>query len=66
MITMAIRRRTFLQTAFATAAMLGPARLLAGQPDRHGGGWIIPTNTPDRFGLKVMAFNPIRVPDPAA
>jgi sulfoxide reductase catalytic subunit YedY len=40
--------------------------LRAGQPDRHSGKWIIPTNKPDRFGLKVMAFNPIRVPDPAA
>jgi len=69
MTTMAIRRRRFLQTALATAAMLGPSRLVAlagaGQPDRHDGTWIIPTNKPDRFGLKVMAFNPIRVPDPA-
>ena len=27
-------------------------------------GWIIPTNKPDRFNLKVMAFNPIPAPDP--
>ncbi len=26
---------------------------------------IIPTDTPDRFGLKVMEFNPIPAPDPA-
>ena len=37
----------------------------ASQTDRHSGKWIIPTNKPDRFGLKVMAFNPIPVPDPA-
>jgi DMSO/TMAO reductase YedYZ molybdopterin-dependent catalytic subunit len=61
-------RRAFLQTALATAALLAPAGTLraAGQPDRHSGAWIIPTNKPDRFGLKVMAFNPIRVPDLAA
>jgi DMSO/TMAO reductase YedYZ molybdopterin-dependent catalytic subunit len=61
------RRRTLLRAAWAAAAALTPAaRLAAGQPDRHSGKWIIPTNKPDRFGLKVMAFNPIRVPDPAA
>jgi sulfoxide reductase catalytic subunit YedY len=60
-------RRAFLQTALATAAALAKGGTLhAGQPDRHSGKWIIPTNKPDRFGLKVMAFNPIRVPDPAA
>jgi DMSO/TMAO reductase YedYZ molybdopterin-dependent catalytic subunit len=30
---------------------------------RRRSGWIIPTNKPDRFNLKVMAFNPIPVPD---
>ena len=43
----------------------GRVAFAAGQPDRHSGKWIIPTNKPDRFGLKVMAFNPILVPDPA-
>ncbi len=62
-----MKRRTFLQGALASAAALAHAPALAGgQPDRHSGQWIIPTNKPDRFGLKVMAFNPIRVPDPAA
>jgi len=62
-----MRRRRFLQSAAlggAAMALAGPA--VAG---RAGGrprqGWIIPTDTPDRFGLKVMAFNPIPIPDPA-
>jgi sulfoxide reductase catalytic subunit YedY len=33
---------------------------------RAQGKWIIPTNKPSRFGLKVMAFNPIPAPDRAA
>src|SRR5262245_2401736 len=33
---------------------------------RAAGKWILPTNKPSRFGLKVMAFNPIPAPDPAA
>jgi methionine sulfoxide reductase catalytic subunit len=32
---------------------------------RAKGRWVIPTNKPTRFGLKVMAFNPIPAPDPA-
>ena len=61
-----MNRRTFIQSALltATAGFAPPLSLAAGQPDRHSGKWIIPTNKPDRFGLKVMAFNPIRVPDP--
>ena len=62
-----MKRRAFLQTALLTAAGLAQTATLAGgQSDRHSGKWIIPTNKPDRFGLKVMAFNPILVPDPAA
>jgi len=62
-----MHRRAFLEAALLTAAtgLARPGLLLAGQPDRHSGRWIIPTNKPDRFGLKVMAFNPIPVPDPA-
>jgi methionine sulfoxide reductase catalytic subunit len=62
-----MNRRTFIESAFLTAAagFVRPALFAAGQPDRHSGKWIIPTNKPDRFGLKVMAFNPIPVPDPA-
>ena len=61
-----MRRRTFIHTTLlASAALSHLTTLEAGQPDRHSGKWIIPTNKPDRFGLKVMAFNPIRVPDPA-
>jgi DMSO/TMAO reductase YedYZ molybdopterin-dependent catalytic subunit len=63
---MAMNRRAFIQSALVTAAWTAHGTALAGQPDRHSGKWIIPTNKPDRFGLKVMAFNPIRIPDPAA
>ena len=62
---MAMKRRAFLQTALTAAALAHATRVAGGQPDRHSGKWIIPTNKPDRFGLKVMAFNPIPVPDPA-
>ncbi len=61
-----MKRRAFLQSTLFAAAWAAHRPALAGQPDRHSGKWIIPTNKPDRFGLKVMAFNPIRVPDPAA
>ena len=59
-----MKRRTFLSAAMLAGVL--PTTLRAGgQSDRHSGKWIIPTNKPSRFGLKVMAFNPIRVPDPA-
>jgi methionine sulfoxide reductase catalytic subunit len=61
-------RRTFVQSALlaAAAGLAAPRALLGGaQPEwRSKGKWIIPTNKPDRFGLKVMAFNPIPAPDP--
>ena len=60
-----MRRRAFIQSALVTAAWTAYGTAFAGQSDRHSGKWIIPTNKPDRFGLKVMAFNPILVPDPA-
>jgi methionine sulfoxide reductase catalytic subunit len=64
-----MHRRAFIQSIIltgATAAVAtGPASAQA-QADRRRAGWIIPTNKPDRFNLKVMAFNPIPVPDPAA
>ena len=37
----------------------------AGGVSRKGKKWIIPTDDPDRFGLKVMEFNPIPAPNPA-
>jgi len=61
-----MKRRAFMQSALITAAWTAYGTAFAGQPDRHSGNWIIPTNKPDRFGLKVMAFNPILKPDPAA
>jgi DMSO/TMAO reductase YedYZ molybdopterin-dependent catalytic subunit len=61
-----MKRRAFIQTALlASAAATSATALVAAQADRHNGTWIIPTNKPDRFGLKVMEFNPIRIPDPA-
>ena len=64
----AVNRRMFLHSLFVTSAgLMLPDDLLAqGQRERRRNGWIIPTNKPDRFNLKVMAFNPIPVPDPAA
>jgi DMSO/TMAO reductase YedYZ molybdopterin-dependent catalytic subunit len=54
----------FLAGAMAAVA---PSGIHAqAQAARRRSGWIIPTNKPDRFGLKVMAFNPIPAPDPAA
>jgi methionine sulfoxide reductase catalytic subunit len=61
-----MHRRAFIQSALFIAAWGAHGTATAGQPDRHSGRWIIPTNKPDRFGLKVMAFNPIPKPDPAA
>ena len=58
-----MHRRAFIQSALFTAAWGAHRSATAGQPDRHSGRWIIPTNKPDRFGLKVMAFNPILKPD---
>lgn len=62
-----MNRRAFIHSVLLT----GAAGLLAGdrafgqaQAARRRAGWIIPTNKPDRFGLKVMAFNPIPAPDP--
>ena len=60
-----MKRRAFIQTALVTAAWTAYGTAFGGQSDRHSGKWIIPTNKPDRFGLKVMAFNPIPVPDVA-
>jgi sulfoxide reductase catalytic subunit YedY len=60
-------RRTFLHTAVLTtvAVSLGDAAVdEQAQEARRRAGWIIPTNKPDRFGLKVMEFNPIPAPDP--
>jgi DMSO/TMAO reductase YedYZ molybdopterin-dependent catalytic subunit len=62
----AVSRRMFLQSLFATgagAAFSGSLHAQA-QAERRRNGWIIPTNKPNRFNLKVMAFNPIPAPDP--
>src|SRR5688572_26105806 len=58
-------RRTFLHRVVMSGAAAGlGTRQAFAQAERRRSGWIIPTNKPDRFGLKVMAFNPIPVPDP--
>ncbi|PYQ19200.1 MAG: hypothetical protein DMF79_13165, partial [Acidobacteria bacterium] len=60
-----IERRRFLESALlAGAAAVGGARAAWGAEDQ-GRKWILPTDIPDRFGLKVMEWNPIPVPDPA-
>ena len=62
-----MHRRAFIQSVLltgATAALGGPSAFGQAQSERRRAGWIIPTNKPDRFGLKVMAFNPIPAPDP--
>lgn len=61
-----MKRRAFIQSALVTAAWSAYGTAFGGQSDRHSGRWIIPTNKPDRFGLKVMAFNPILKPDLAS
>jgi methionine sulfoxide reductase catalytic subunit len=74
-----MNRRAFLHSALTTAAAVAAAGtpslagVLGGQTPRPKGvppewrakgTWILPTNKPSRFGLKVMAFNPIPAPDP--
>jgi methionine sulfoxide reductase catalytic subunit len=64
-----MHRRAFLHSILLTgaAASVGAGGASAqAQAARRRAGWIIPTNKPDRFNLKVMAFNPIPAPDPAS
>jgi methionine sulfoxide reductase catalytic subunit len=61
-----MNRRAFIESVLltgATAALTGGPAFGQGQAERRRAGWIIPTNKPDRFNLKVMAFNPIPAPD---
>ena len=60
-----MNRRVFIQSVLATGvgAAFGDSAAAQTQAARRRDGWIIPTNKPDRFNLKVMAFNPIPVPD---
>ncbi|HEY8151043.1 MAG TPA: molybdopterin-dependent oxidoreductase [Vicinamibacteria bacterium] len=58
-----MKRRRFVQSVLlAGAGAALPGRLLRAA----GPKWILPTDTPDRHHLKVMAFNPIATPDPRA
>ena len=58
-----MKRRRFVQSVLlAGAGAALPDRLLRAA----GPQWILPTDTPDRHHLKVMAFNPIAAPDPRA
>jgi DMSO/TMAO reductase YedYZ molybdopterin-dependent catalytic subunit len=62
-----MNRRAFLQSILltgGTATFAGPDAFAQAQAERRRNGWIIPTNKPDRFNLKVMAFNPMPAPDP--
>jgi len=60
-----VKRRSFVESALlagAGAALGGdrPAWPAEGSSRK----WILPTDTPDRFHLKVMEFNPVPAPDP--
>ena len=61
-----LNRRAFIQSVFVggLGAAVPDGVGAQGQAERRRAGWIIPTNKPDRFNLKVMAFNPIPAPDP--
>jgi methionine sulfoxide reductase catalytic subunit len=58
-----MKRRRFMGSALlaGAGAALGPGRAAGAAPGRK---LILPTDTPDRHHLKVMAFNPIPAPDP--
>jgi DMSO/TMAO reductase YedYZ molybdopterin-dependent catalytic subunit len=58
-----MKRRRFMGSALlaGAGAVAGGARPGRAAEARK---LILPTDTPDRFGLKVMAFNPIPAPDP--
>jgi DMSO/TMAO reductase YedYZ molybdopterin-dependent catalytic subunit len=60
-----MKRRVFIESALLSgaAAALGVPGMPAARSDRRAGKWILPTDTPDRFHLKVMAFNPGPAPD---
>jgi len=60
-----VKRRRLIQSALlagAGAALGGDRSAWASEGSSRK--WIIPTDTPDRFHLKVMAFNPGPAPDP--
>jgi sulfoxide reductase catalytic subunit YedY len=62
-----MNRRAFIHSILltgATATLASSGVFAQAQAERRRAGWIIPTNQPTRFGLKVMAFNPIPAPDP--
>ena len=60
-----VNRRAFMQSVLATGLSAASVKGTSAQAqaERRRNGWIIPTNKPDRFNLKVMAFNPIPAPD---
>jgi sulfoxide reductase catalytic subunit YedY len=65
-----MNRREFVDLLIrqGTMATLALNRTFSASPqsDRARRRLIVPTDAPDRFGLKVMEFNPIVAPDPAA
>ena len=60
-----MKRRRFVESALlaGAGAALGGSRV-AWPAETSGRKWILPTDTPDRSHLKVMAFNPGPAPDP--
>ena len=59
-----MKRRRFVESALlaGAGAALGVNRA-AGAAEGARPKWIFPTDTPDRFHLKVMEFNPVPAPD---
>ncbi len=57
-----MKRRRFVESALLAGAGAALGARRAGAAESRP--WILPTDTPDRFHLKVMAFNPIPAPDP--
>jgi len=60
-----VKRRSFVESALLAGAgtALGGNRS-AGAAEGASRKWILPTDAPDRFHLKVMEFNPGPAPDP--
>ena len=60
-----MKRRRFVESGLlaGAGAALGGHRA-AGAAEGARGKWIVPTDSPDRFYLKVMEFNPGPAPDP--
>jgi DMSO/TMAO reductase YedYZ molybdopterin-dependent catalytic subunit len=60
-----VKRRSFVESVLVASAGAAVGGNRAAWPaEGPRGRWILPTDTPDRFHLKVMEFNPVPAPDP--